>query len=159
MMPSQRRSAGFTLVELLVVLVLVGIGVGIAAFSVDRLADRARERQWLDRTHQELKRLRNRAVLSGQAVDAVVRFDSGELRQQGGRAVVRLPENYRFARAQATGADDLQLASEALRFFPDGSVKESRFFLETPSGTRYGFHLAQVSGRIATFDAQQASSP
>jgi len=69
-----KKTAGFTLLELLLVLVLVGIGTGLAMVSVDQLAGRAEERRWLDRTQQELKRLRNRAVLSGASVEATLYF-------------------------------------------------------------------------------------
>ena len=71
------KISGFTLIELLLVLVLVGVGSGLAIVSVDKLAGRVDERRWLDRTQQELRRLRNRAVLGGLPIRAIVRFDEG----------------------------------------------------------------------------------
>lgn len=152
-----KRAAGFTLLELLLVLVLVGIGTGLAMVSVDQLAGRAEERRWLDRTQQELKRLRNRAVLGGSQVEATVYFDSGRIASGSGN-VLELPERYRFvstdgprprtAAARGDEGETLQLV-----FYPDGTAQEAAFLVRTPSGVQQQFRMARISGRIERKDA------
>lgn len=144
-----KKVAGFTLIELLLVLVLIGIGTGLAIFSVDRLAGRTEERRWLDRTQQELRRLRNKAVLSGAPVQATLHFGRGTIAVRSS-ATLALPERYSFspiAESQPAGtprpADQLELL-----FYPDGTMQEAHFAIETPTGIRQEFHLERVSGRI-----------
>lgn len=156
-MSMKKTAAGFTLLELLLVLVLVGIGTGLAMVSVNQLTGRAEERRWLDRTQQELKRLRNRAVLGGAAVQATVYFDSGRI-ASGGGDVLELPESYRFVatdaprpRTAAARADEGETLP--LTFYPDGTMQEAAFLVRTPSGVQQQFRLASVSGRIEQKDA------
>jgi prepilin-type N-terminal cleavage/methylation domain-containing protein len=153
--PSAKVSAGFTLLELLLVLVLVGIGTGLAMVSVDQLAGRAEERRWLDRTQQELKRLRNRAVLGGAPVEATVHFASGRIATATGN-VLELPERYRFITSaeRRPGSTAARSEDEALqlRFYPDGTMQEAAFLVRTPTGVQQQFHMARISGRIERHD-------
>jgi prepilin-type N-terminal cleavage/methylation domain-containing protein len=152
-----KKTAGFTLLELLLVLVLVGIGTGLAMVSVDQLAGRAEERRWLDRTQQELKRLRNRAVLGGSPVQATVYFDAGRIASGGGN-VLELPESYRFIATEAPRPRTVAARTDenetlALTFYPDGTMQEAAFLVRTPSGVQQQFRLARISGRIERKDA------
>ncbi len=153
-----KKTAGFTLLELLLVLVLVGIGTGLAMVSVDQLAGRAEERRWLDRTQQELKRLRNRAVLSGASVEATLYFDSGRITTAAGN-VLELPGSYRFVASPDTRPRTAATAARAedetlqLLFYPDGTAQEAAFLLRTPSGVQQQFRMARISGRIERKDA------
>ncbi len=138
-------------------LVLVGIGTGLAMVSVDQLAGRAEERRWLDRTQQELKRLRNRAVLGGAPVEATLYFESGRIATAAGN-VLELPERYRFVaspapRPRTTAAARAEDESLQLVFYPDGTLQEAAFLMRTPSGVQQQFHLARISGRIERKDA------
>lgn len=152
-----KKTAGFTLLELLLVLVLVGIGTGLAMVSVDQLAGRAEERRWLDRTQQELKRLRNRAVLGGRAVEATLFFDSGRIALAGSN-VLELPDRYRFVataapRVRTVAARSADEESLPLVFYPDGTMQEASFLVRTPTGVQQQFRLARISGRIERTDA------
>lgn len=141
-----RALAGFTLLELLLVLVLVGIGTGLAIASVDRLSSRMQERQWLDRTQQQLKRLRNKAVLGGQPITGVLDFDKGTLAGPG-MAPLALPPGYQWRSVPAAETQEGEVLE--LRFLPDGTLRrDAAFALLTPSGQRQEFHLNALSGRI-----------
>ncbi len=149
-----KNAAGFTLLELLLVLVLVGIGTGLAMVSVDQLAGRAEERRWLDRTQQELRRLRNKAVLGGVPVEATLYFGSGRIATAGGNVLV-LPERYQFVAAEAGTASRPRAAARSdddeflgLMFYPDGTMQEAAFLMKTPTGVQQQFHMARISGRI-----------
>lgn len=148
-----KNAAGFTLLELLLVLVLVGIGTGLAMVSVDQLAGRAEERRWLDRTQQELRRLRNKAVLGGAPVEATLYFGSGRITTAAGNVLV-LPERYQFIAEAGTATSRPRTAalsddeSLGLMFYPDGTMQEAAFLLKTPTGVQQQFHMARISGRI-----------
>lgn len=152
-----RKAAGFTLLELLLVLVLVGIGTGLAIASVDRLSSRMHERQWLDRTQQQLLRLRNKAVLGGRPVAAVLDFDAGTLASPAA-PTLQLPRGYQWSaaapRAAAAGGGD----TLRLMFLPDGTVREAAFVMQTPSGQRAQFRLQAISGRIERLPLAAADS-
>lgn len=153
--PAKHSSLGFTLLELLLVLVLIGIGTGLAIVSVDQMALRANERHWIDRTQLELKRLRNKAVLGGATVQALVDFQRGTIVQQVAakeqRPVLQLPPRYQFRPASSVSSD-VAASSLALVFYPDGSLSEARFLIRTPTGMQQIFHLAKISGRIERQD-------
>lgn len=151
----KRAAAGFTLLELLLVLVLVGIGTGLAIASVDRLSARMQERQWLDRTQQQLKRLRNKAVLGGQPITGVLDFDRGTLAGPG-MAALTLPPGYHWRSVPEAELDEG--ATLELRFLPDGTLRrDTAFALLTPSGQRQEFHLRALSGRIERLQVAAAT--
>lgn len=141
-----KKATGFTLVELLLVLVLVGIGTGLAVVSVDRLAGRTQENRWIDRTQQELRRLRNKAVLGNRPVEATLDLDRGMLSTREG-TLLDLPDGYTLQSvpSRPTASRDQTMG---LVFFADGTMEETHFALVTPSGLRQEFRLDRVSGRI-----------
>ena len=144
-----KKAAGFTLIELLLVLVLIGIGTGLAIVSVDRLASRTEERRWMDRTHQELRRLRNKAVLSGAPVQATLNFEHRTITTDSGTALA-LPERYGFRTIQGSHPSDTTRSADRMElfFYPDGTMQGAHFAVVTPAGIGQEFHLERVSGRI-----------
>lgn len=148
-----KKTSGFTLIELLLVLVLIGIGSSLAIVSVDQLASRSQERRWLDRTHQELRRMRNQAVLSGRPIQATLDFSRGTISV---RSAIRLelPEHYRLG---PIGDESPSVVSKSRKqleflFFPDGTMEDAAFTMVTPTGFRQEFYLESVSGRIERVD-------
>ena len=157
---SRMMQAGFTLLELILVLFIVGLGSLLAVASLDRIAVGAGERQWSDRTWQSLKRLRQHAVTQGEIVQATLDVEGGTLIAVVGSTAVDvrldLPEGFRFA----PGSDAAQEAPSgpiALRFYPDGSAQSQRFALHMPSGASQLFAISGLSGRIwrGEFDAAE----
>lgn len=144
-----KKAAGFTLIELLLVLVLVGIGTGLAIVSVDRLASRTEERRWLDRTQQELRRLRNKSVLSGAPVQATLHFERRTITTRSGTTLA-LPARYVLSAVPANQPSGTTQSADRLEllFYPDGTMQEAHFAMATPTGIRQEFHLERVSGRI-----------
>lgn len=151
-MTRRMAAGGFSLLELLLVLVLVGIGTGLAIASVDRLSSRMQERQWLDRTQQQLQRLRNKAVLGGRPVTATLDFESGTLSSTAA-ASLALPAGYAWQPGPGQGDKPLRLV-----FLPDGTMYQAAFFMQTPSGERAQFRLQAISGRIERLPVAAASS-
>lgn len=146
-------SRGFTLLELLLVLVLIAIGSVFAIASVDRLAGRLDERRWADVTQQTLTKLRNQAVLRGELVTANLDMDAGKILQDQGDEVVQLlvlPHAYHFAMpVGAAGAAVETVSQLPLYFYPDGTMDEAIFDLVLPSDGRRRYHLQRFTGKIA----------
>jgi general secretion pathway protein H len=156
-----RVSRGFTLLELLLVLVLIGIGTALGVTSVDRLAGRMQEQRVKDQLQQELRRLRNQAVLGRHSVDAALDLDQGRLLGaatrpgQPRRVLLELPGGYHLAAApigtppvRASNGPGSSGGFIALRFHPDGSMDDARFTLTTPSGSEELFRMTKLTGRI-----------
>lgn len=156
----RKHSAGFTLLELLIVLALVGLGVSFAIASVDRLASRIDERRWSDLTQQALTKLRNKAVMSGVTVKAVVNFEGGELLQIGTgepEKIIVLPMRFHFVPASpASGVEGVQIRRTSLYFYPDGTFDEAIFDLVMPSEGRRRYRLARFSGKIERTNVVQS---
>ena len=156
------RVGGFTLIELMLVLVLIGIGTALGAAAVDRLAGRVTELHTLDQVQQNLIRLRNKAVLGRAVVEALVDFEHQRFAlvtpaptpSSTRSSLATLPEGYSWAplpAVQRSGPLTLReptTASLLLRFYPDGTTDSAQFMVVTPSGSEQIFRIAGVTGRI-----------
>lgn len=144
--------AGFTLLELLIVLTLIGIASVFAIASVDRLAGRVEERRWADLTQQSLTKLRNKSIMSGQTINALVDFEGGELLQTGHdktESLFILPKRFQFFPNSSVTLSNVDAATRMpLHFYPDGTMDEAAFDLVMPSEGRWRFHLARYTGKI-----------
>lgn len=140
-------NAGFTLLELLIVLALIAVASVFSIAAVDRLAGRIEERRWSDLTQQSLAKLRNKAVMGGVVVSAMVDFDGGALLQVGsdnkGRLLV-LPKTYHFVPSPSTVIGN----ALPLYFYPDGTMDDAVFDLALPSEGRRRFRLTRFTGKI-----------
>lgn len=147
------RQCGFTLLELLVVLVVIGLGSALGISAVDRLAGRTEESRWYDRTVQEVHRLRQQAVLGQRLVQAELSFSRGDLRRVDlvpPRVLLTLPARYSFEPVLGVSGlpDPSQQDRVSLLFFPDGSLSDTRFAVVGPQGQALQIHLAGLSGKI-----------
>jgi len=148
----RKYAAGFTLLELLIVLALVGLGAVFAIASVDRLASRLDERRWSDLTQQSLTKLRNKAVMSGTTVKAAIDYESGELLQIGTgepEKIMVLPLRFHFIPpSHVSWVEGVLIRRTALYFYPDGTFDEAIFDLVMPSEGRRRYRLARFTGMI-----------
>ena len=148
----RKYAAGFTLLELLIVLALVGLGAVFAIASVDRFASRLDERRWADLTKQSLTKLRNKAVMSGMTVKAGIDYESGELLQIGTgepEKIMVLPLRFHFIpSSRVSWVEGVQDRRTALYFYPDGTFDEAIFDLVMPSEGRRRYRLARFTGKI-----------
>lgn len=144
-----KRQAGFTLVELLVVMVIVGLSVTFVATAFDRTLVVAQEKQWVEKTLRELNRIKVKAILTGRMQQVVVDFSVGNLRLLDGAGeheILSLPEKYLYKSAQPEGG----VEEEGLRivFFPDGSATETRFDLSAPKTGLSHFRVRGLTGQV-----------
>jgi general secretion pathway protein H len=147
------RQRGFTLLEILVVMALLGVAMLVATGGAEPLVRAARERGWGDRLQAELVRTRGFARASGTI--GVVDFLPDERRIQFSRGpqtgALALPEGVRLE----TGAGDLDQA-QSLLFFPDGSASELEVIFAAGSGRATRLRVAGVSGKIELKPAEPA---
>ena len=114
---------GFTLLEMLVVLVLIGIAAGLLAFGVRQGLQVAQERRLVGQMVEALRTTRAGAIISGQA--ARTEFDLQGLRFQ---APGRAPQYLQVTLHSA------EQAGSAVVFYPDGSSTGGNLLLA--NGTR-----------------------
>ena len=125
-----KRGAGFTLIEILTVLVIMGITLAVVATTFNRYVDRSSAKRAAEIFGQDLTVARNTAARSRQTV--VMDFDEGNLSY-----IVRVEEGdtllYRFFDADS----DITLASLDLQITGDTVAFNSR-------------GIADLSGAVGT---------
>lgn len=144
--PASKRQSGFTLLELLFVLVIVGLSGSLVIGNVGRLAGRSSEMSQLDNVVRELKRTRVQAILSGQPHRVELQYATGTLvPAMPGQKPLSLPARFTL---QANDLDGMPLDSQSIVFYPDGSATQALFQLTTPNYGSYEIRVHGLSGRI-----------
>lgn len=123
------RGRGFTLLELLVVLLLLALLTGMAMPRLDAWLRGGQERLWRGELHQTLSRFPLQAYHSGEAL----RVDSAALRTAAGTA---FPDDL-----------DLQLA-EPLLYAANGMTKGGRLVLRRPGRADELWVIQALSGEV-----------
>ncbi len=136
---------GFTLFELLVVMVLLGVATLLATGGAEPLVRAARERGWIDRLQAELIRTRSYARASGAV--AIVSFvpEQEEIRFVTGprTRLLALPDGFRFE--TATGAGE---QVQTVIFFPDGTASDLELIVTGSAGRATRLRVVGVTGKI-----------
>jgi general secretion pathway protein H len=115
---TRARHAGFTLVELLAVMVIISLVLGLVATSISRSISGAESRVAARKIVASLRYTRARAILDKTETVFVVDTETRSYRAPG-RPEVILPEGIEVSLTTARS----ELTSEAaggIRFFPDG---------------------------------------
>lgn len=107
-------SRGFTLLEMLVVIVLMSIGIGVVGFGLHKGLQQAGDRQLLGQMVQALRTTRSAAIISGQTRETSFDLDRRTFQAPGKR-----PQQWPAeVGVQLNTAADL---NAAVAFYPDGS--------------------------------------
>ncbi|WP_296258515.1 MULTISPECIES: type II secretion system protein [unclassified Pseudomonas] len=134
------RARGFTLFELLVVIVLIGISVALVGYGVGKGLQAAGERRALSATVQALRAARVQAIVTGQP--AQTRFDLRNGTFQGPRQKVQqLPRDMRLTLQTADGL------GSAFEFYPDGGSSGGHLLLSR-ADKRWRIDINWLTGNV-----------
>ncbi|MCM2360375.1 MULTISPECIES: GspH/FimT family pseudopilin [unclassified Pseudomonas] len=131
---------GFTLLEMLVVVVLISIAAGLVGFGLQQGLRAAKERQAVGQIVEALRSTRARAIVSGTTESTV--FDLRNLSVQApGR-----PKQHWPAGLQVT-LHTAEQAGSAVDFYPDGSSTGGNLLLANGS-RRWRIDIGWLTGSV-----------
>lgn len=145
-MKSVRASGGFTLVELIVVLVIVGLMMALVGASISRNISGAEMRTAAGKVAASLRYTRTHAILSKSEQVFLVDIENGNY-QAADRPQVDLPEGMEVELNTARS----ELTSETvggIRFYPDGGSTGGNVRLEA-NGRVYQVNVAWLTGEAS----------
>jgi general secretion pathway protein H len=151
--PPARRPAGFTLVELLFVMVIIALVMGLVATSLSRSVSGAESRVAAHKVAAALRYTRTRAILD--KTETVFLVDTERRTYQApGREAVVLPEGMDVllttARSELTSED-----AGGIRFFPDGGSTGGHVDLIV-RGREYRVDVAWLTGEATLAPTEEA---
>lgn len=141
-----RREQGFTLVELMVVMVIVALIMGLVATSMSRSVSAAEARVASRKMVGSLRYTRARAIIDKK--EQVFQVDAENRSYQApGRKKIELPEGVEVtvttARSEITAED-----VAGIRFFPDGGSTGGHIELIV-NGREYRVNVAWLTGETS----------
>ena len=140
------RHAGFTLVELMAVMMIIALVLGLVATSVSRSISGAESRVAARKIVASLRYTRAKAILDKTETVFLVDTEARSYRAPG-RPEVTLPEGIEVSLTTARS----ELTSEAaggIRFFPDGGSTGGNVRLEA-NGRVYRVNVNWLTGEAA----------
>ncbi|MFL1415701.1 Tfp pilus assembly protein FimT/FimU [Pseudomonas fildesensis] len=131
---------GFTLLEMLVVIVLISIAAGLVGFGLQQGLRAAKERQAVGQVVEALRSTRARAIVSGTTESTV--FDLRNLSVQApGRPKKHWPAELHVTLHTA------EQAGSAVDFYPDGSSTGGHVLLANGS-RRWRIDIGWLTGSV-----------
>lgn len=167
MRPAHRKpaiQAGFTLLELLIVMIIIGLAAAMVGPRITAAMESGEHRQVRDALLFRLSRLRTQAVVTNRPQTAQIDVDAGTLQSPTERWT--LPENWRFellppepdpTAVPGMGdelAEVLDASSLILQFHADGSARRARFRLLGPGQYALLVSLTPLTGRINLLETE-----
>ena len=142
-----RRPSGFTLVELIVVLAILGALAALAVPSFSRTIASARLRAGATEVRATLARARALAVLGGQVRSVAFDLDRGEYGIDNEALLRRLPDPVRWEALRVV-SERKERGSARVLFFPDGSAEEAEVTVTLPDGGRIRVTVDPLTGIV-----------
>jgi general secretion pathway protein H len=144
------RRAGFTLIEMIVVLAVLGLMLGLVLSRGPMRSRTLSTRAAVGALAGGLREARARAISTNHPVEFALDIEHKTF-QIGGAAPTRLPAEYGLT-LMTTGNERHSETQGAIRFEPDGSSTGGR--IELAAGTRHvKIGVDWLSGRVSVTDA------
>jgi general secretion pathway protein H len=140
------QERGFTLVELMVVMVIIALIMGLVSTSMSRSISSAEARSATRKLVANLRYTRTRAIVDKSEKVFMVNVDERSYRAPG-RKQVTLPEEVDLTLTTARS----EMTSEnvgGIRFFPDGGSTGGHIEL-TVNGREYRINVAWLTGEAS----------
>jgi general secretion pathway protein H len=144
-----RRARGFTLLEMLAVIVLIGIAAAAVSVSVTQGLAGARVRAASGELAAALRATRAQAIVQGRAQSFELDVRDASYRGADGRTVA-LPAGMRVSITSAR-EDQPDAHTGRIRFFPDGSSTGGHIVL-TRGARRWRIDVAWLTGAVGVGD-------
>ncbi|MDA8084877.1 MAG: prepilin-type N-terminal cleavage/methylation domain-containing protein [Nitrospiraceae bacterium] len=129
---------GFTLLELIIVMVIAGLASAVVIFSIGRIRDSTVFNQEARRIYQTLKRAREIAVI--ERTDVTVKIDE----EAGRYGIERSDGKTLVSRTLPRGTG---ITGKDIVFFPKGDSSGGVIKLQNEKGQGYAIEVSQVLGR------------
>ena len=142
-----RRPAGFTLVELIVVMAILAAIVALAAPSFSRTVASARLRAGATEVRATLARARALAVADGRTRSVVFHLDNGAYGLDNDAALRTLPDPVRWEALRILG-ERKERGGARVAFFPDGTAEEAEVTVVLPDGGRIRVTVDPLTGIV-----------
>ena len=143
---SGRREGGFTLVELMVVMVIIALIMGLVSTSMSRSVSSAEARSATRKLVANLRYTRTRAIVGKSEQVFMVDIENRSY-QAPGRKSISLPKDVDLtlttARSEMTSED-----VGGIRFFPDGGSTGGHIEI-TVNGREYRVNVAWLTGEAS----------
>jgi len=140
-----KNRAGFTLIELVIVLVILGIASAIAYPALDRAVRKREARQSVLALAAVARDLRRRAIDEGKLKRLTVEPRANSYLASG-REIIRLPDT--VAMTGATGGEPIGERLTQYVFFPNGSLLGGEIALSDRQGSSYVVRMEAMVGRV-----------
>jgi len=141
-----RRAQGFTLLEMLAVILLIGIAAAAAAVSVTQGLASARTRAASVELAAALRATRAQAIVKGKEQIFELDTKSASYQAAGGRETA-LPQGMRLSITSAR-EDQKDNHTGRIRFFPDGSSTGGHIVLQRGE-RRWQVNVAWLTGAVS----------
>jgi general secretion pathway protein H len=138
--------AGFTLLELLVVLAIASLLIALVPIAFDRLQEGSQYRNALRTMQSEMRQARQQAVTQGRTVRFQVDL-AGRTYGQVGKVEHPIPEKL-LVRATVASVELQANQVAAIQFLPSGGATGGSIDLLRPSGAGTRLKVDWLSGRV-----------